>query len=188
MGRAYEVRKASIQKTGQARGKVYTTFAKEIYLVAKKGGVDPDSNTELNDKPISEENFEEINKTTPEENYEESADGAGAEGEEEDDEKKEEKVDYTNKMIVENVTYIPVPGIKKKKYKFLDKSFIFDLPESLLKMRDTKPRKEYEDAVETFAYNIISKITKFQVAHCQIFLGDFPEEKKEEEKGEALAI
>ena len=47
MGRAYEVRKASIQKTGQARGKVYTTFAKEIYLVAKKGGVDPDSNTEL---------------------------------------------------------------------------------------------------------------------------------------------
>ena len=47
MGRAYEVRKASIQKTGQERGKVYTTFAKEIYLVAKKGGVDPDSNTEL---------------------------------------------------------------------------------------------------------------------------------------------
>ena len=37
MGRAYEVRKASIQKTGAAKGKVYTTFAKEIYLAAKKG-------------------------------------------------------------------------------------------------------------------------------------------------------
>lgn len=47
MGRAYEVRKASIQKTGAAKGKVYTTFAKEIYLVAKKGGVNPDSNVSL---------------------------------------------------------------------------------------------------------------------------------------------
>ena len=33
MGRAYEVRKASIQKTGAQKGKLYTTFAKEIYLV-----------------------------------------------------------------------------------------------------------------------------------------------------------
>ena len=37
MGRAYEVRKASIQQTGAARGKLYTNFAKEIYLAAKKG-------------------------------------------------------------------------------------------------------------------------------------------------------
>lgn len=47
MGRAYEVRKASIQKTGAAKGKVYTTFAKEIYLAAKKGGVSPDANVNL---------------------------------------------------------------------------------------------------------------------------------------------
>ena len=47
MGRAYEVRKASIQKTGAAKGKVYTTFAKEIYLAAKKGGVDIDANVNL---------------------------------------------------------------------------------------------------------------------------------------------
>ncbi len=47
MGRAYEVRKASIQKTGAARGKVYTTYAKEIYLVGKKGGSDPEANTSL---------------------------------------------------------------------------------------------------------------------------------------------
>lgn len=47
MGRAYEVRKASIQKTGAAKGKIYTTFAKEIYLAAKKGIPDPDSNIVL---------------------------------------------------------------------------------------------------------------------------------------------
>ena len=47
MGRAYEVRKYSIQKTGAARGKIYTTFAKEIYLAAKKGLPDPDANISL---------------------------------------------------------------------------------------------------------------------------------------------
>ena len=47
MGRAYEVRKASIQKTGAAKGKLYTTFAKEIYLVAKKGSPNPDANVVL---------------------------------------------------------------------------------------------------------------------------------------------
>ena len=47
MGRAYEVRKASIQKTGAAKGKIYTTFAKEIYLAAKKGVPDPESNIVL---------------------------------------------------------------------------------------------------------------------------------------------
>lgn len=47
MGRAYEVRKASIQKTGAQKGKLYTTFAKEIYLAAKKGSPDPDSNITL---------------------------------------------------------------------------------------------------------------------------------------------
>lgn len=47
MGRAYEVRKYSIQKTGAARGKIYTTFAKEIYLAAKKGLPDPEANVIL---------------------------------------------------------------------------------------------------------------------------------------------
>lgn len=47
MGRAYEVRKASIQKTGAAKGKIYTTFAKEIYLVAKKGSPNPEANITL---------------------------------------------------------------------------------------------------------------------------------------------
>ena len=45
MGRAYEVRKASIQKTGAAKAKLYSTFAKEIYLVAKPN---PDIDTNIN--------------------------------------------------------------------------------------------------------------------------------------------
>lgn len=47
MGRAYEVRKASIQKTGAARGKIYSTYAKEIYQAAKNGGVETTSNSAL---------------------------------------------------------------------------------------------------------------------------------------------
>lgn len=47
MGRAYEVRKASIQKTGAARGKIYSMYAREIYDVAKKGGTEVESNAAL---------------------------------------------------------------------------------------------------------------------------------------------
>ena len=38
MGRAYEVRKAAIQKNGAAKAKIYSNFAKEIYIAAKNGG------------------------------------------------------------------------------------------------------------------------------------------------------
>ncbi|MBP3635278.1 MAG: YebC/PmpR family DNA-binding transcriptional regulator [Bacilli bacterium] len=47
MGRAFEVRKASIQKTGAAKAKLYSNFAKEIYLAAKNGGINPDANVNL---------------------------------------------------------------------------------------------------------------------------------------------
>ena len=47
MGRAYEVRKASIQKTGAQKAKLYTNYAKEIYLTAKKGSPDIESNVAL---------------------------------------------------------------------------------------------------------------------------------------------
>ncbi len=47
MGRAYEVRKASIQKTGAAKGKLYSTYSKEIYQAAKNGGTEPDTNAAL---------------------------------------------------------------------------------------------------------------------------------------------
>lgn len=44
MGRAYEVRKASIQKNGAAKTKIYTNYAKEIYLAAKNGIPEIESN------------------------------------------------------------------------------------------------------------------------------------------------
>ena len=47
MGRAYEVRKASIQKTGAAKGKIYSMYAKEIYQAAKNGGTSLDANAAL---------------------------------------------------------------------------------------------------------------------------------------------
>lgn len=46
MGRAYEVRKASIQKTGAAKAKLYSNAAKEIYLAAK-GNPELDTNVVL---------------------------------------------------------------------------------------------------------------------------------------------
>ena len=47
MGRAYEVRKASIMKTGAAKAKLYSNFAKEIYLAAKKGVPEIEANINL---------------------------------------------------------------------------------------------------------------------------------------------
>ncbi|MFV0394073.1 MAG: YebC/PmpR family DNA-binding transcriptional regulator [Coprobacillaceae bacterium] len=47
MGRAHEVRKASMAKTAAAKTKVYSRYGKEIYLSAKSGGPDPDANLTL---------------------------------------------------------------------------------------------------------------------------------------------
>lgn len=47
MGRAYEVRKAAIQKNGAAKAKVYSNFAKEIYIAAKTGGTSIEANDKL---------------------------------------------------------------------------------------------------------------------------------------------
>ena len=47
MGRAYEVRKAAIQKNGAAKAKIYSNFAKEIYIAAKSGGTNLESNDKL---------------------------------------------------------------------------------------------------------------------------------------------
>jgi Uncharacterized conserved protein len=47
MGRAYEVRKASIQKTGAVKSKLYSMYAREIYAAAKQGGIDPNTNASL---------------------------------------------------------------------------------------------------------------------------------------------
>lgn len=47
MGRAHEVRKASMEKTALKKSKIYAKFGKEIYMAAKNGGTDPDMNLAL---------------------------------------------------------------------------------------------------------------------------------------------
>ena len=47
MGRAFEVRKASMMKTGLAKAKIYTRHSREIYLAAKNGSPDPEANLNL---------------------------------------------------------------------------------------------------------------------------------------------
>jgi len=47
MGRAFQNRKESMAKTSDANAKLYSKFSREIYVVAKAGGVDPDGNLAL---------------------------------------------------------------------------------------------------------------------------------------------
>ena len=47
MGRAHEVRKVAMQRTSLLKSKLYSKFGKEIYMAAKTGGPDPDSNLAL---------------------------------------------------------------------------------------------------------------------------------------------
>jgi len=47
MGRAFQNRKESMAKTAAAKTKVYSKYGREIYVVAKAGGVDPDGNLSL---------------------------------------------------------------------------------------------------------------------------------------------
>ena len=47
MGRKFEVRKVSMAKTAAAKTKVYSKYGKEIYVVAKNGGPDPEANLSL---------------------------------------------------------------------------------------------------------------------------------------------
>ena len=47
MGRAFQVRKAAMEKTAAAKTKVYSRFGREIYVAAKEGVPDPDMNVSL---------------------------------------------------------------------------------------------------------------------------------------------
>ena len=47
MGRAYQNRKDSMAKTSDMKSKVYSKYGREIYVVAKSGGADPDGNLSL---------------------------------------------------------------------------------------------------------------------------------------------
>jgi len=47
MGRAFQNRKESMAKTAAAKTKVYSKYGREIYVVAKSGGTDPEGNLAL---------------------------------------------------------------------------------------------------------------------------------------------
>jgi YebC/PmpR family DNA-binding regulatory protein len=47
MGRAYQNRKESMAKTSDQKARVYSKYSKEIYMLAKQGGADTDSNLAL---------------------------------------------------------------------------------------------------------------------------------------------
>lgn len=47
MGRAFEVRKASMAKTAAAKTRVYSKYGREVYVAAKSGGADPATNLTL---------------------------------------------------------------------------------------------------------------------------------------------
>jgi len=47
MGRKFEVRKAAMAKTMIHKSKLYSRFGKEIYMLAKNGGTNPDANLAL---------------------------------------------------------------------------------------------------------------------------------------------
>lgn len=47
MGRAHEVRKVAMEKTAAAKSKLYAKYGKEIYMAAKSGTPDPDTNQTL---------------------------------------------------------------------------------------------------------------------------------------------
>ncbi|GAA0860198.1 YebC/PmpR family DNA-binding transcriptional regulator [Aliiglaciecola litoralis] len=47
MGRKFEVRKVAMAKTAGQKTKVYSKYGKEIYVVAKNGGTDPQANLSL---------------------------------------------------------------------------------------------------------------------------------------------
>ena len=50
MGRAHEVRAASMAATAAKKTKLYSFYGKEIYQAAKTGGPDPDANLSLRAK------------------------------------------------------------------------------------------------------------------------------------------
>ena len=47
MGRAFEVRKASMAKTAGQKSKLYSRYGKQIYVLAKNSGADPEANPSL---------------------------------------------------------------------------------------------------------------------------------------------
>ena len=76
MGRAHEVRKVAMQRTSLLKSKLYSKFGKEIYMAAKTGGPDPDSNLALK-RVIDRAKQSQVPADVIKRNIEKSKGGAG---------------------------------------------------------------------------------------------------------------
>lgn len=76
MGRAFEVRKAAMAKTAGAKTKVYSKYGKEIYVLAKNGGTDPDANLSLR-RMIEKAKKDQVPSHVIEKAIDKAAGGAG---------------------------------------------------------------------------------------------------------------
>ena len=47
MGRSFEVRKVSMAKTAGQKSKLYSKYGKQLYVLAKNSGADPEANPGL---------------------------------------------------------------------------------------------------------------------------------------------
>ncbi|HEY4537756.1 MAG TPA: YebC/PmpR family DNA-binding transcriptional regulator [Erysipelothrix sp.] len=76
MGRAFEVRKASMAKTAAKKTKIYSRYGKELYMAAKNGIPDPEMNVELR-RLIEEARSKEVPSNVIERAIEKAKGGTG---------------------------------------------------------------------------------------------------------------
>jgi len=76
MGRAFEVRKVAMGKTAAAKSKVYAKFGREIFMAAKSGTPDPETNQTLK-RIIEKAKKEQVPADLIKRNIEKAAGGSG---------------------------------------------------------------------------------------------------------------
>lgn len=76
MGRAFEVRKVAMAKTAAVKSKVYAKYGREIYMAAKAGTPDPETNQTLK-RMIERAKKEQVPADVIKRNIEKAAGGSG---------------------------------------------------------------------------------------------------------------
>ena len=76
MGRKFEVRKAAMAKTNLQKAKLYSRYGKEIYMAAKNGGDNPDTNQTLK-KLIDKAKSEQVPADVIKRNIDKASQSAG---------------------------------------------------------------------------------------------------------------
>lgn len=69
--------------------------------------------------------------------------------------------------VVVNISYFPYVNNKKTNLSDLPEYFVLDIPS---RIREHEGKPDYEDLVESFVYNTLSKKFQTEVASCQIWI------------------